>query len=57
MSVRNDAELNNTSLSFDVPANWTGIYFPSYISEGMVVTEVDGLFAEIKYVDSKHRRT
>lgn len=47
--------VENTSLSFDVPANWTGIYFPSYIPEGMVVTEVDGLFAEIKYVDSNGR--
>ncbi len=46
-----DIRLTPSDKQFDVPADWAGEYYPSYIPEGMQLTEVDciGNFCTTEY--------
>ena len=41
--------IEDEGASWDVPAEWRGEYYPSYISEGYVLTEIDPMVNKVIY--------
>lgn len=48
--------VEDEAASFDVPMNWRGAYYPSYIPEGYELSDLDPLVNDVVYTNSKGER-
>lgn len=55
ISIQEDhTELNfveNDDKAFYIPAGWSGSYYPSYIPDGFVMTEMSELYCDVTYIN------
>lgn len=45
--------VENDEKAFDVPADWQGLYYPSYIPDGFVLDDIGRYYSDVTYINEE----